>query len=309
LIRSAWLRAKYPHLFDMSIAASGPVLALENFFEYMNVVGRSLGPSCNTRVRQATDAIEQMLATQAGRTKLETMFHACKPMNSDDDVVTFLSSLTEGICETVQYNIDNNSLGRVWNVSAICSIIESGNDPVQGLANFVSYWQEKMGEQCTLTTYNDYISSLKDIRPYPDNDNAAGRSWTYQTCTEFGYYQSAEGRQQPFSEKITIQWFVKQCEQIFGIPNMRPNIDFTNAYYGERDLYTSKVILGNGSIDPWHALGILKDTAGHEMLPFFMQGTAHCADLYAPREQDLVVLTATRTQTLAKLSQWLSEDK
>jgi hypothetical protein len=41
-----------------------------------------------------------------------------------------------------------------------------------------------------LGKYEGYLKQLFDERPFPANDNAAGRAWTYQTCTEFGYYQS-----------------------------------------------------------------------------------------------------------------------
>lgn len=273
----------------------------------MEVVANSLGSSCNNRVRQATDAVEKMLGSSQGRAQLESLFGICQPMNTDDDVVTFLSTLTEGICETVQYNLDNNGMGTAMNITYMCSIIERENDPVLGLASFVRYWNALFGQSCTQSNYNDYLSSLKDVRPNAQNPNSAGRAWTYQTCTEFGYYQSAEGRNQPFSEKITIDWFVKQCAQIFGIPNMRPNIDFTNAYYGERNLYTSKIVLPDGSIDPWHALAIIKEPKYPQMHTYFMQGTAHCADLYAPRPGDLPSLTNTRAQILAKLSEWLQE--
>ncbi len=43
-----------------------------------------------------------------------------------------------------------------------------------------------------------------------DNGNAAGRSWTYQTCTEFGYFQTGSASDQPFSDAISLQWYIDQ---------------------------------------------------------------------------------------------------
>lgn len=304
---AAWARAKYPHLYDMAIGSSAPVLAVENFPEYMEVVAAALGPSCNSRVRQATDEIERLLEKNEGRVYLNSLFGLCHPIRTEDDKVTFLSTITEGMCETVQYNLDNNAMGSKMNITYMCSIIERESDPVLGMASFVRFWNRLFGIECTQSNYDSYLGVMRDVRPYTENKNAAGRAWMYQTCTEFGYYQSAEGRHQPFSEKITLQWFVKQCEQLFGFPNMRPNIDFTNAYYGERNLYATKLLLPNGSIDPWHALAIVDKTKYPDIHPFFMEGTAHCADLYAPSPNDMPVLTKTREQMLAKLTEWIKE--
>jgi pimeloyl-ACP methyl ester carboxylesterase len=48
---AAWIRNKYPHLFDMALGTSAPVKATVNFPEYMRVVQASLGDSCANVVR------------------------------------------------------------------------------------------------------------------------------------------------------------------------------------------------------------------------------------------------------------------
>ncbi len=55
-----------------------------------------------------------------------------------------------------------------------------------------------------------------------------------------------------------------------------------------------------------HVLGLL---AGGKVDPkniLFMKGTAHCADLYQPRDSDLETLKHTRAETLKQLKIWLS---
>ena len=41
-----------------------------------------------------------------------------------------------------------------------------------------------------------------------DGSCGAGRSWTYQTCIEFGFYQTGSAANQPFSKTVTLDWFV-----------------------------------------------------------------------------------------------------
>lgn len=43
-----------------------------------------------------------------------------------------------------------------------------------------------------------------------------GRQWTYQTCTEFGFFQTSTARPKLFSETFPVDFFVQQCVDIFG---------------------------------------------------------------------------------------------
>ena len=37
------------------------------------------------------------------------------------------------------------------------------------------------------------------------------RQWTYQTCTEFGWFDSSDQPGHPYGTKIDIKWAVKVC--------------------------------------------------------------------------------------------------
>jgi len=99
-------------------------------------------------------------------------------------------------------------------------------------------------------SYTDYVTQLRNTDP--TNSNAASRSWTWQTCIEFGYFQTSTGSGQPFPNSITLDWFVQLCDDIFGVP-LSPNVQWTNTYYGGRDTEgASNIVFPNGSVDPWH---------------------------------------------------------
>mmetsp|Transcript_47357 Transcript_47357/g.119285 ORF Transcript_47357/g.119285 Transcript_47357/m.119285 type:complete len:490 (-) Transcript_47357:88-1557(-) len=297
---SAWLRLKYPHLFAGAIASSAPLRAQLEFAEYFEVVAASLGPVCSKILTQATRAAEDMLASSTGRRSLERMFNTCTPIRTSMDLVTFLEAMADPICEVVQYNRDNNMYAQAFDIPKVCHILEaSSSDPLQGLANFVQAWNEHSKQNCTAISYNDYIEELRDT----SLENTAARCWTYQTCTEFGYYQTGKSSNQPFSSKITLDWFLQQCTDIFG-QALRPDIDETNDFYGATNITTSNTAFSNGSIDPWHALGMQPGTSPHNVA-IVMNGTAHCADLYPKSDSDLDDLTATRQVEAEMLRKWL----
>lgn len=173
----------------------------------------------------------------------------------------------------------------------MCDQFALSSDPLQSLANYVV---ASNGGQCMVVDYPTY---LNDLMP-----TSAGRSWTYQTCTEFGYYQTGESANQPFSSVISLDFFRGICKDVYGqaMP-VSPNTEFINTIYGSTDIryVASNTFFGDGTIDPWHALAVLpsSNAPGTQMLgsnsaAVLITGTAHCADLYAPSANDLPELTA-----------------
>lgn len=91
---------------------------------------------------------------------------------------------------------------------------------------------------------------------------AVGRQWTYQTCTEFGFYQTSNYKPQVFGDRFPIDFFVQQCMDIFGpkynMSFLNRAVERTNTLYGALEIEVSNVVFVQGSVDPWHALGIVK---------------------------------------------------
>ncbi|KAK6013392.1 hypothetical protein OSTOST_21294, partial [Ostertagia ostertagi] len=68
----------------------------------------------------------------------------------------------------------------------------------------------------------------------------------------------------------------------------------------------TNVVIPNGSLDPWHALG--KYTSNDPSVVWYLvNGTAHCADMYPPRAQDPPGLTVVRKLIPQNIDVWLSK--
>lgn len=88
--------------------------------------------------------------------------------------------------------------------------------------------------------------------------------WTYQTCNEFGFYQTSDKKEKLFGDRFPLDFFIKQCTDFYGRDfdgnYLTNSISKTNKYYGALRPKTTNVLYVHGSIDPWHALGIVESS-------------------------------------------------
>ena len=144
--------------------------------------------------------------------------------------------------------------------------------------------------------------------PSPSLSPSAERQWYYQTCTEFGYYQTTDSPSQPFGSLMTLPSFTSLCSLAFSLPStaIADAVAATNAYYGGRKLLpnASNIVFPNGSIDPWHALGVTANLSS-SLTAIFIEGTAHCANMYPPSAHDPPGLALARQEISTILGQWL----
>jgi hypothetical protein len=154
-----------------------------------------------------------------------------------------------------------------------------------------------------------YLSNSSLVLPA----NAA-RSWVYQTCVEFGYFQTADSPLQPFyawRDPLDTQFSVDICSAAYpGLASPVPDVAWTNTVYGGLKIVddSSKIVYTSGTIDPWHFLGVTNYTEASKNKDsvVYIQGTAHCADLYAAANSDPESLTFARQVVAEKVKGFLA---
>ncbi|XP_028402070.1 putative serine protease K12H4.7 [Dendronephthya gigantea] len=315
---SAWFRLKFPHLVTGAVATSAPVFAELNFKGYLDVVTASLqttsyGKTCTDSISSATEKIQSMLTNDEGRQQLSKIFRLCDPLSdSDDDISNFAQSIAGNFMGVVQYNKDNRkfegAVGTSITIDVLCKIMSNQSvDEVTRYAKVNSLLLDTYGEKCLDVNFSDMIKDMKETS-WSSSASEGGRQWTYQTCTEFGFYQTSDSTKQPFGNLFPLKFSIKQCMDIFGPSfnetEIMSGITRTNTNYGGMKIAGSKIVFPNGSIDPWHALGITSDVTSEEQA-IFIEGTAHCANMYPELSTDLPQLIQARMKIKGHLTSWL----
>ncbi|RCN45497.1 hypothetical protein ANCCAN_08497 [Ancylostoma caninum] len=185
------------------------------------------------------------------------------------------------------------------------------NSPLQNMAylneRIIEYWQRSPFNG-TENSYTDLVEYLKTAQKYGP-ESATMRLWIWQTCTEFGYYQSTDSGYSIFGSPTPLNLYTRICVDVFGdkykAAVIEKSVRTMNKLYGGRDKYEgSNVVATNGNVDPWHALGLYKSNSS-SVVTFLLNGTSHCADMFWPSTPDIV-----KAQTLIEqnVRRWLTEE-
>lgn len=309
---SAWVRIKYPHLIHGAVASSAPVRAVANFEGYNDVVAKSLSTAlvggsekCADKVRQAFRTVDDLLK-KGNLTKLSADFLSCKPIQTDDDIFQFASNLADVFMGTVQYN---DELPGSLDIKSVCEIMTQDADDYQNLMTLNQKFLQMTQQTCSDNSWDSFVRQLSNVTLDRGNSGGVGmRQWTYQTCAQFGYYQTCDDDDCLFSRSMTLSPNFVLCKMLFNLnpDDVYNSIDFTNSYYGSDQPRGSRILFVNGLIDPWHALSVLDNVSPTE-LALIIPGTAHCADMRDDSPSDPPALTAARQKINDQIGEWLVE--
>ncbi|XP_018598434.1 thymus-specific serine protease [Scleropages formosus] len=312
---SAWFHGKFPHLVYGAVASSAPVKAKLDFSAYNKVVGESLNneavggsEKCVNVVWEAFAAVEAALMGGNG-TQAAKDFVCCGPLETFKDQIELVQSLADIIMGIVQYNKEWDFMS----IAELCSIITNRSEVIEQeaeaykrLVKLASIYRERQKQSCLQTSYKRVVEELKNTSI--QTTGVGERQWYYQTCAEFGFYQTCEDANCPFSRMLTLQSQTELCPLVFGISesSLPSHIAFTNRYYGADHPQTRRVLYVNGDIDPWHELSVLPSgSKGVSNRSILINGTAHCADMNPHRDGDPTALKEAQKEIERHVALWL----
>lgn len=353
-MRAAFMRQKYPGTVFASWASSAPVQASIDMSFYFEPVWQGMNAygygNCTQDVGAAVRKIDEILADEKAGTALKKKFLGDGgETNSNAALADALSTI---FWQWQSYGMDGNA----GNLRQFCDYISTDvetkqTSPAQG-------WAATKGAQYVIDkwaswgSFIDIVNTSLDVncRGPPGVQKNATRlamspncnlaqqfaspdaiSWTWQYCTQWGYFQAANvGPHQLLSKYNDLFHQKDVCQTQFpdgkstGLLPEWPLVDKTNKDFGGWDIRPSNTFWTGSQFDPWRTLSPLSDmpfsnkiqpnnaitacaAPGEEkktdyLFSYLVPNGQHCYDMRMNVPQG----APARTLFMDALSKWLS---
>ena len=315
---AGWFRVIHPQLVHASISSSAPVHAKLDMNEYFDVTAHayslpSVGGSaaCEANIRDGHAEIKQMFNTSAGRARLARLFEVVHSQGADwlktfDGQSEFAGN---GVANFPAQSNDPQCKGFGCGIEQICKVLDpatAGATPVELLAKLAK------GRRASARMVEEETSAPPSAAPRSPHEMLD--YWGWQTCNEFGFYQTCEvGSKCFFAQGYNLLPRDDSfCLQEWGISpaQIQANIDATNAHYGalRPDVAhnATRIMYVNGDVDPWSGLGILSSPA--PTLPtLIVSGASHHAWTHPSTPKDQPSVVKARGLIRKQVAAWLNE--
>jgi len=308
---AGFARLKLPHLIHAASSSSSPWRAVVDMPEYNDRVGHALsietvGGSelCRSIVEDGHEQIGRMFASNQSA-EVAQKFNFC----SNAQLATSAAQKNFAGYGVISFDAQDNdpaSTKPASNVETICAaLLAAKGDNVDKLAA-VSKIQSN--NRCLGLVTTDLYAALQD-----DDDDIVrtdSLSWPYQTCSQFGFYQTCEiGSRCPWTKGyVTLEDEASFCPTAFNIPmeQISENVAFSNAYYGSDTPEVTRIFFANGDVDPWGGLGVIDAPKGSKVLQ--VNGSAH--HTWTHDKKDIVQDSVHEAKLLIQQQMllWLQED-
>ncbi|XP_026479923.1 putative serine protease K12H4.7 [Ctenocephalides felis] len=315
---AAWFRLKYPHQCDIALSSSAPLLAVADFYKYHEVVGKALksesGDICYQIVEEGMKQLREVIKTTNGPQEIAQLFNLCTAINPRNalDYGTLVSGIEDVFAGIVQYH-------KPGDIEGACDILQKNTDAANGseLKGLAALMKSNVGwgsSQCAEADYLSMVNAFKQVSWGSSSTTSAMRQWFYQTCTEYGYYQTDSSPNQPYGSGInTLPVYIQLCKDLYedvftdnAEDILNTGIERTNVVYGALTSAVDKVIFTHGTVDPWHSIGLLEEV-NPESPVIVVKGTSHCKDLQSISSADSAEMKAAKKRVLELVAKWLSE--
>ncbi|KAM9987484.1 hypothetical protein ACTFIZ_005238 [Dictyostelium cf. discoideum] len=279
---SAYLAMKYPSKINFSVASSAPLNPVVNFYQYMEVIQKSIlllknGEKCLNNIKLANNKIIEMIHDPILTYNITKLFGLCSNIDFENDLSTFMFEIANVWGTAAQYG---NLVPGYISLDSLCNIM--ADDSKEPLDNYLYIWYGmKNSDECNDVTYQTMIANFKYSQI--DHLNTKNelfnmtRQWLFQCCTEFGFFITSDSYDQPFTN-FNLNFQKQVCIDVFGKkPTLSTSWTLVE-YGGISPNYNSvrNVLFVSSTNDPWSSLSISKSTQYKIVI---VENGTHCSDM------------------------------
>lgn len=304
-------RLRFPNLIHAAVSSSAPLQAAVEM-PYFDVVSEDLtnplvggSNECLSVVVSAHKEIGTLLDSPEGRRSLESTFNLCKAdiLEDSNNREMFAGN---GVVYIPSQSNDPSCTTSLCNLASVCAFLTSPETsnltPLDKIANLS---KAQGGSSCVSINYDAMVKAYV-------NPKSSLRLWQYQTCSEWGFYQTCDvGSNCPWVQGLhTVDFDYAICKAAFDITGdmVEKFIASTNARYGGLNIQSSRILFVNGQVDPWKSLSVLESPLNSVEEPTMMVlGASHHFWTHPSLSTDSDDVVNARQAIWKQVIAWLSE--
>ena len=277
---AAFLRVLYPDVFFGTISSSGVTKAIVDYWEYWEPI-RMFGPNdCISFTQDLVELVDHILLTPEKKDLIPTLkdVFGFSNITHDNDFTGVLTDYSLGSWQGRNWDpaVSSPAFERYCTAVSSKHVIypdaeavrpavvqlledayreESSGAEINQLLNFIGWANKTIVQSCppAFGSQDDCFGTHDDsVWQNIDLDQQAWRSWTYQVCTQWGYFYStrvSDGNRPIRSRLQDLAYERKLCQQAFNITEL-PNVGSINKL-GGFDIEFDRLAIIDGEADPW----------------------------------------------------------
>jgi len=253
--RAAHMRLLYPDIVWGAIASSAVTNAEINNYEYFEIIADYAEPHCIDTLRHAVSFIDSYLSSAWLAPVIKHLF-GLGPLSNEDFAQAIMGPL--GAWQGKNWDPEAARGGERWD--AFCEGLTKGVGKGVGrlavwraVSNYAKYIKDTEVAYCP--DVKECFDSSDPTRFQNTSLSETWRSWSFQVCTEWGYFMAAPPYPSIVSQFLQVDLRAKACQAAF--PNGEhfiipawPNVTVVNEL-GSYSIAADRLALIDGEWDPW----------------------------------------------------------
>ncbi|KAK4495861.1 hypothetical protein PRZ48_013129 [Zasmidium cellare] len=338
---TAFERIQYPDVYWGAIASSAVTVPKVDYWEWWDTIRQDSPPACVAPVQKIINVADTILLGE-NQTQIEQLKHVFDqdPALNNTEFAALLKfdydpylrmwvpcrdQSSPQFCDimgntTLQFPQLAAQEGEVREIISNGGWANESDTLTASFLNFVGYTTHLV--PATSSTQQDSSSTSHVVKRAETNTPQRAFSYSYQMCTELGYFIGAGGPQRPLpiiSSLVTLDYLLEQCAQRFDLLTPPLHTDDVSRYGGFNVSYERLMLVG-GEKDTWRTVTpLISSPTGSSGTPdeprFVIEGGAHCWDQLGLRQNETspgfppeAVQEAQRLQ-VETIQRWVEEWK
>lgn len=269
-VRGVHMRVRNPETFFATWASSAPTQAAVDMWVYYAQAERSMTRNCSADYTAVTNYVDGILANGTAKEVSDLKYDLYKAIASGPG-----GQAPGSVNRSKSDALSNQSVGNYLltplsfyqyygfdrSVLPFCDIMETQNRTSQDATDDSGTSPSLATASGLASTYNisvawsAFLVGLAEIDydSVPYNDDPIGdMSWTWQYCSEYGYYQRGNPTNSHTIESryISLETFQRGCNRTYPFAPPSPNVAAPNKY-GGWTANPSNTMFTSGEFDPW----------------------------------------------------------